>query len=303
MTQSTSSVRRFWAKKSGSSGSLYLYGDVGGWWGGINAKQITDTLKDLALNGVDELSCYVNSYGGDVFEGFAIYNALKRFDGDVTMYVDGIAASAASLICMAGKSICMSSASMMMIHEASVFNGGTAEDHEAAAAMLAKINESLISVYAARSGESESSVKQMLADETWLTAKEAKSKGFCDQILKDDDDASAEARFTQRAFASASPLLEKYRHVPQSVLARIPAAGPASKVAQRDRNEPKKSKERHMSKKNKASAFTLYKLGLPPDASDADVMEALDNLQERARGADVARAKIEAEARAKAEAT
>jgi ATP-dependent Clp protease protease subunit len=222
----------FAKRKDPAAAELWVYGDIGSaglFSSGVTAKDVADALKKCA--GAKTLSIYVSSVGGDAFEGMAIYNLLRRFPAKKRIYVDGLAASAASLICMAagapGDKIVMTAASMLMIHEASGGGGffgpadeirKAADDMKDLAERIEKINGSMAAVYAARSGQSEKAVRQMMADETWMTAKEAIASGFADEQLDDDD--QDDDRTQMRAVASASPLLKKYRNVP-SVLRAI----------------------------------------------------------------------------------
>lgn len=130
------------------------------------------------------LTVRINSPGGDVFAGVAIYNYLREHDGEVTVKVDGLAASAASFIAMAGDKIVMLPGSMLMIHMPWSVAAGNAEEMSQVVDMLNKTGESMIPLYAARTGQSEEKIEEMLKAETWLTAKEAVDMGFADEAVE-----------------------------------------------------------------------------------------------------------------------
>jgi ATP-dependent Clp protease, protease subunit len=178
--------KRFWNLKqtTKNSAELTLYGDISdySWWGDeVTPQQFADDLK--ALGDVDEISVRINSGGGDVFAGLAIHNMLKRHKAKVTVYVDGLAASIASIIAMAGDKVVMPKGSMMMVHNpwTSVW-GGDAEDFRHTADVLDKIRDSLVDVYAEKTKLDKEEIKALLDAETWLTAEDAVAKGFADEI-------------------------------------------------------------------------------------------------------------------------
>lgn len=161
--------------------TLKIYDYVGddGWGGGVTAQSIEEELNSAENKAID---IYINSYGGEVFEGFAIYNILNRYNGYKTVYVDGIAASIASVIAMAGNKIVMNKASMMMIHNASGVAWGNAEDMKKVVQALESINEVIRDVYKARTGMVEEQLKALMDSETFMTAKECVDYGFADEI-------------------------------------------------------------------------------------------------------------------------
>lgn len=202
---------RFHAKAKDTVGELYIYDAIGGgFFGGVGAQDVAKALADIKSQGATSLTIYINSPGGDVFDGAAIYNQIKRFDGKKTVVIDGLAASAASLIAMAGDSIVMAPSSMMMIHDPWGMCVGSAPEMRKTAETLDAVAGTLIDTYVARTKNSAEDVKQWMADETWMTADEAKSKGFCDEILSDDDGDEAQAKA-----AVAHPLLAKFDKTPE----------------------------------------------------------------------------------------
>lgn len=138
--------------------------------------------EELAKHSGD-ITVRVNSPGGDVTAGVSIYNALNEHDGNVTIKVDGLAASIASLIIMAGDKIIMLPGSMQMLHLPWTIAAGNSKDMEQTVEMLKKVGESMIPIYAARSGLSEERVQEILEAETWLTAEEAVELGFADEAV------------------------------------------------------------------------------------------------------------------------
>lgn len=147
----------------------------------ISAKSVIDTVKNNA--DIEKITLRINSDGGDVFEAFAMYNYLKQHKAKKHVYIDGIAASAASLVAMSGDVVYMPENTMMMIHNPSSYAYGNAEDMRDAAEVLDKITDNIVKIYVDKTGLSEREVKDMLDQESYLNAKECKEKGFCDEII------------------------------------------------------------------------------------------------------------------------
>lgn len=171
--------------KAGGSAEIYIYEDVGdSWFGGVSAKQFADDLK--ALGAVTTLDVRINSYGGDVFDGLAIYRQLADHPARVIMHIDGIAASIASVIAMAGDEIRMAEAGFMMVHPA---QGGVLGDAQAMrdmAQLLDRITASIGAVYQARTAKAADVVMGWINASagagTWFTATEALAQGLVDQV-------------------------------------------------------------------------------------------------------------------------
>lgn len=160
---------------------LLIYDVIGESWDGSGVSDVS-VLAALANAGDVDVTVRINSPGGDLWAGLAIYNALTAHKGKVTTVVDGVAASAASFIAMAGAVREMRQASMMMVHQARSLSYGTADDMTKTGALLAKVDGQLTAIYAARCGITAEAVAEMLAAETWFTADEAKAAGFCDSV-------------------------------------------------------------------------------------------------------------------------
>jgi ATP-dependent Clp protease, protease subunit len=185
---------------------IYLYDQIGGGFfgGGISAKQFADDLKDLGK--IDTLNVRVNSPGGDVFDGLAIYNTLKRHPANVIMDIDGMALSIASIIVMAGDEINMAKNAMMMIHDPWTFAGGTAEDFRKQADLMDQVKGNLVTTYADRTKMDAQEIDDLMAAETWFTADDAKANGFVDSVT---EDLALAARFDLTHFRNAPKLLAK----------------------------------------------------------------------------------------------
>lgn len=148
----------------------------------VTTKSIMDRLDQLKEN--DEIVVRVNSPGGFAFEGIAIYNALVRHPAKITISVDGLAASAASIVAMAGDRIKIVDNGAIMIHDPWGISIGTADDMIAEAEALETIAKGLVNTYAARTGQSKADVRKWMKKETWFTADEAKKNGFADEVIK-----------------------------------------------------------------------------------------------------------------------
>lgn len=146
----------------------------------------------------------LNSPGGSVFDAVAIHNALKRHAGPVTVWIDGIAASAASYIAMAGDEIVMPENAFLMIHDPAGLVMGTAEDMRAMAEALEKVKGSLVSGYAGKSGRTPEEVSALMAAETWFDASDAVAQGFADRLI---EPVRIAARFDIGRFRNAPPVL------------------------------------------------------------------------------------------------
>lgn len=175
------------AEKKNDRGSLYLYEPIGaGWFGdGLTAKRIVDELD--ALKGVKVLDIFINCEGGDVFEAKAIYTNLKRFEAEKVVHIDGLAASAATFVAMAGDRIITAKGANWMIHEAACLAYGWAEDLRATADLLDLQNRDIADIYAARTGNSAEKCLAWMSEEKWMSADEALALKFSDAIEGADE--------------------------------------------------------------------------------------------------------------------
>jgi ATP-dependent Clp protease protease subunit len=192
------------ATPQSTKGSLYVYEPIGEslFFAGLTAKSVVEELDKLQAQGVNDLSIYMNSEGGDVFAGKAIYAAISRFPGTKTTYVDGIAASIASVIALAADKVVMAPAATMMVHRP--FGGavGRADDLRAMADLLDLEEATLVGIYAAKTKASKKQIREWLDAETFMNATTAVERGFADEIVT----ASGEAAPAARASAAASSL-------------------------------------------------------------------------------------------------
>ena len=175
--------RRFDARMraDGASGELYLYDVIGAdFFGGITSRDVQASLASMGA--VRQLDVYLNSPGGDVFEGIAIGNLLARHPATTTIHVDGLAASIASVIAMAGKRIVMAPNAMVMIHDPWMVAMGGAEDLRKAASTLDQVAGTIAQTYASRTGQATEDVRAWMADETWMDAALALERGFADAV-------------------------------------------------------------------------------------------------------------------------
>lgn len=148
----------------------------------ISAKKIIDTLK--THNDLTRINIRINSEGGEVFEAFSMYNYLKQHKAEKHVYIDGIAASGASIVAMAGDKIYMPANSMMMIHNPLTVAYGNADDMREQADILDKIADSMISIYSEKTGLNPEKIKELADAESYLNAKECKDLGLCDIIIE-----------------------------------------------------------------------------------------------------------------------
>jgi len=183
---------------------FFIYDDIGPeWLGLVGAKSVVAYLDKIGRS--TPVTVRINSPGGDVFEGLAMHNAFARHDGQVIVEVDGLAASAASVVAMSGNKIRMAANSVMMIHNAWTIVGGSKSDLRKSADVLDKIDSVLVETYAARTKNSAAQVKRWMEAETWLTATEARSKGFADEI-------------GQPRKVAASVPADRFRNTPQHLV-------------------------------------------------------------------------------------
>lgn len=208
-------IKKFWSfkAKDEKTGELLLYGEIASstWRGDeVTPKQFK---KDLdALGDIETLNVFINSPGGDVFAGQAIYSMLKRHKAHVNVYVDGIAASIASLIAMAGDTVIMPENAMMMIHNPWTIAIGNAEEFRKIADDMDKIRDSMIVAYGNRSALMKEEIIELLDAETWLSAEDCKEYGFCDEI---EEAKEVAASLDEKYFA-------RYKNAPKKLREQKP---------------------------------------------------------------------------------
>lgn len=173
------------AKDEGDS-IINIYDSIGENWDGtgVTVRLISSVLRK---NDKKDVTVNINSPGGDFFEGVAIYNALKSHNADVNINIIGLAASAASIIAMAGDSVKIAESGFLMIHNAWTIALGDKHDMQEVSDMLAKFDESMHGIYSRATGLSEKEIIKMMDAETWIGGKEALEKGFVHALLDSDD--------------------------------------------------------------------------------------------------------------------
>ncbi|NTG20012.1 Clp protease ClpP [Agrobacterium rhizogenes] len=186
--------------------TIYLYDMIvddemeAEWFGGVTPSSFISQLK--AMNG--DVAIRINSPGGSVFGAVAICQAMREYQGAITVHVDGYAASAASVIAVAAPKVVMAPGSFMMIHNCWTFAIGNANDLMSMAGVLEKIDGSIADTYAAKSGKDATEFRDLMAAETWFTAAEAVAMGVADAIA--EDKAKASAKWDMSAYAAAPKL-------------------------------------------------------------------------------------------------
>jgi ATP-dependent Clp protease protease subunit len=190
--------RKFWnwvrnetPDSFGSERTLYLNGEISDetWFGDeVTPKLFKEELED----GEGNITLWINSPGGDVFAAASIYNMLMDYPYDVTVKIDALAASAASVIAMAGTKVCMSPVAMLMIHNPMTVAIGDSSEMRKAIDMLSEVKESIVNAYEIKTSLSRRKISQLMDAETWMNAKEAKKLGFADEILFSDGESPNE---------------------------------------------------------------------------------------------------------------
>ena len=183
--------------KAEAEADVFLYDEIGGF--GVNAR---DFISQIRSSGAKKINLRINSPGGSVFDGLAIYNFLK--EQDVTVQVDGLAASIASVIAMAGKEVRIAGNGFLMIHNPWGGAMGDSEEMRQTADLLDKIRDSLVGTYAKKTGKDHDTIKRWMDEETWFSANEAKEHGFVDTIT---DEVAFSA--SVRSFKKAPEILNK----------------------------------------------------------------------------------------------
>lgn len=179
--------RKFWnwvRNEDEGSRTLYLDGEISveTWYG----DEVTPELFRRELEaGQGDITVWINSPGGDVFAAAQIYNMLMEYKGDVTVRVDALAASAASVIAMAGTTVLMSPVAMMMIHNPMTAAIGDSDEMKKAVAMLDEVKESIMNAYEIKTGLNRTRISHLMDAESWFNAKKAVELGFADGILGD----------------------------------------------------------------------------------------------------------------------
>jgi len=220
-------MKQYWKinNLAGKRAEILIYEQIGkDWWdgSGVGAK---DFITDLHALDVDDIDLRINSLGGSVFEGNAIYNSLKAHKAKVHVKIDGIAASIASVIAMAGDDIEIPENGLIMIHDPSTYAGGTADNMRAAADMLDKIKIGIIAAYKGKTGNDEKEIADMMSAETWLTAQEAIDFGFADKMT---GAIAAQANYDK-------DVMSRFRNIPQALMQAGAISAPHNQQPQEEK--------------------------------------------------------------------
>lgn len=202
----------FQMKATNNVAQIDIFGEIVGekWFDEeTSATSFRDALKELG--DVSTINLSINSGGGSVFDGIAIYNMLKSHKATVNVYVEGLAASIASVIAMAGDTITMRSGSMLMIHRPFTVLQGNAEEMRKAAETLEKMGDNIVNIYSDRTGIQAEEIQQIMSAETWLSAEEAVDQGWATKLDK------------KEAVMNSVPkeILGRLSNVPKKVLDRV----------------------------------------------------------------------------------
>jgi ATP-dependent protease ClpP protease subunit len=214
---------RFAAQTAGTTLELLFYDEIGeNFWsgGGVTAQSVADAIKQAGA--FDRITLRINSPGGDCFEGVAIYNLIRSQGKPVDCFVDGLAASAASIIAMAGDTVSVGVGAMIMIHNAACLFYGDAPAFLKIADTLEKITLTVGGIYVKKTGQTADEIKTLMDGETWMGAEDAVDKGFADAIVRQDEDQTTQARALVKSFN-----LRGFKHVPANLRATKPRAGDA----------------------------------------------------------------------------
>lgn len=244
-------MKRLWElKQAADTGvlELYIYGDVQGdgydWWTDQTIESETSAnhfREELAkYPNVTQINVYINSYGGSVFEGTAIYNQLRRHPAHKTVYIDGFACSVASVIAMAGDEVVMPRNAMMMIHNAYMYTCGNAAELRKSADDLDVINRGNRQAYLQKAGEklSEEELVAMLDAGTWLTAEDCLRLGLTDRYAEKDADMSQAAQVLQHAKLNLEQRISIQKSLAAQLREMVQAPAPAAPPAEDPPAEP-----------------------------------------------------------------
>ena len=187
-------MKKFWKWKNQAATetapaerTLFLNGTIAeeSWFDDEVTPQL---FKDELMSGSGDITVWINSPGGDCVAAAQIYNLLMDYKGNITVKIDGIAASAASVVAMAGTKVLVSPVSMLMIHNPMTVAMGNSEEMQKAIEMLAEVKESIINAYEIKTNMSRAKISHLMDAETWMDANKAVELGFADEIMKRADD-------------------------------------------------------------------------------------------------------------------
>lgn len=184
---------------------VFIYGPIDD-WDGVSASDFVRELRGITASGID---LHINSPGGLVFDAVAIYSALKNHSASVDVFVDGLAASAASFVAMAGDTVTIEKPAKMMIHDAMGLTIGNAADMREMADLLDELSDTIAGIYADRAGGKVADWRAVMQSEKWYSAHEAVAAGLADRVANDSKEASPEDRRSQMIRARARVALKR----------------------------------------------------------------------------------------------
>lgn len=225
-------MRRFWnwVKNDDETRTLYLEGVIAeeSWF----ADDVTPAMfKEELFSGDGPITLHINSPGGDCIAASQIYTMLMDYPHDVTVQIDGMAASAASVIAMAGTRVTMSPTSMMMIHNPFTIAQGDSAEMQKAVQLLDEVKESIINAYQIKTGQSRTKLSHLMDSETWMNAWKAKELGFCDEVLYAQGQSEPDMKVSGFSFArktAAACLMNR-------VMASVPKPEPEKALVDENR--------------------------------------------------------------------
>lgn len=263
-----------------NAAEIYIYGDIGGWWGGVDAEVLA---KDIAGLDVETINVRINSPGGLVFDGIAIYNALARHKAKIVVHIESLAASIASVIAMAGDEIRIAESAHIMVHKPWSGVIGDSDAMRLEADILDTLESAITDTYEARTEQDRDQLEAWVSAETWFKGKDAVDHGFADVLVPSKKKAKASA---------GSALLAYFQRTPKELLPEG-AADPAVREIERLLREGEGLSNAHA--KRIASAVMRisgpYRDGtdrqptdpLRDEGDDEETRKALSNLAETIR--------------------
>lgn len=255
-----------------------IYDEISFW--GVGAQRIVEQLKAA---GTDDIEVHINSPGGDVFEGFAIANALRAYKGRKIAIIDGLCASAATFPAVACDEVVMCEASMFMVHDPWSLAVGSADDMEAQALVLRQLTDLMVGMYTRKTGKDEVQVRAWVSEETWFKPEEAKAAGFCDRIA--EQTAKIDARVVQR-YAAQWRNPPKFQSQAQAKSPRPASSNPPAAVRKppaASASPPSKSRTTNIMDRKEIVAGLAAALALAHEYAQAGSENADPELQAAAR--------------------
>jgi ATP-dependent Clp protease, protease subunit len=199
-----------WVRNEDNTRTLFLDGVIAeeSWW---DDEVTPRAFRDELNAGKGDVTIFINSPGGDCVAASQIYTMLMEYKGNITVKIDGMAASAASVIAMAGTQVLMSPTSLMMIHNPLTLAIGDSDEMRKAIEMLDEFKESIVNAYEIKTGQSRAKISHMMDAETWMNANKAIELGFADGVLEDEKKRQPESTYSFSRRAVTNSLLDKIK--------------------------------------------------------------------------------------------